>query len=49
MIISINSHLNIVSIIVLNIEARQYNIKLNLAISCIPTNLSFTKFLRYDR
>ena len=27
-------YLNIVSIIVLNVEARQYNIKINLAISC---------------
>ena len=27
---------NIVSIVVLNIEARQYNIKINLAISCSP-------------
>ena len=27
-------YINIVSIIVLNIEAKQYNIKINLAISC---------------
>ena len=27
-------YINIVSVIVLNIEARQYNIKMNLAISC---------------
>ena len=27
-------YINIVSIIVLNIKARQYNIKINLAISC---------------
>ena len=30
-------HRNIVSIIVLNIESRQYNIKINLAISCSPS------------
>ena len=30
-------YINIVSIIVLNIEARQYNIKFNLAISCNPS------------
>ena len=30
-------HINVVSIIVLNIEARQCNIKINLAISCSPT------------
>ena len=29
---------NIVLIIVLNIEAMQYNIKINLAISCSPTS-----------
>ena len=27
---------NIVSIIILNIDTRQYNIKINLAISCSP-------------
>ena len=31
-----NVKLDIVSIIVLYIEARQYNIKINLAISCSP-------------
>ena len=30
-------YINIVSIIVLNIESRQYNIKNNIAISCSPT------------
>ena len=30
-------NINIVSIIVLNIEPRQCNIKINLAISCSPT------------
>ena len=29
-------YINIVSIIVFNIEARQYNIKIDLAISCSP-------------
>ena len=29
-------YINIVPIIVLNIEARHYNIKINLAISCSP-------------
>ena len=32
-------YINIVSIIVLNIGVKQYNIKINLAISCSP-NLS---------
>ena len=32
----IEAILNIVSIIVLNIEGRQSNIKINLAISCSP-------------
>ena len=31
-------YINIVSIIVLNIETRQYNIRINLAISCSPTH-----------
>ena len=31
-------YINIVSIIVLNIEARQCNIKINLAISCSPSS-----------
>ena len=30
-------YINIVSIFVLNIESRQYNIKINLAITCSPT------------
>ena len=30
-------YINIVLIIVLNIEVRQYNIKINLAISCNPS------------
>ena len=30
-------YINIVSTIVLNIEARQYNIEINLSISCSPT------------
>ena len=33
-------YINIVSSIVLNIATRQYNIKINLAISCSPSNLS---------
>ena len=37
-------YINIVSIILLNIEAKQYNIKINLAISCNP-NLSKHFFL----
>ena len=32
-------YINIVPIIVLNIETRQYNIKINLAISCSPNFL----------
>ena len=31
-----NLYINIISIIVLNIEASQYNIQINLAISCSP-------------
>ena len=31
-------YINIVSITVLNIEARQYNININLAISCSPNS-----------
>ena len=37
-------YLNIVSIIVLNIEARQDNIKINLAISCRPTQIQWYNF-----
>ena len=33
-------YINIVSIIVLNIETRQYNIKINLAILCSPKILN---------
>ena len=32
-------YINIVSIIVLDIEVRQYNIKINLAISCSPSKV----------
>ena len=35
---------NIVSIVVLNIEARQYNIKINLAISCSPNEYILIEF-----
>ena len=38
-------YINIVSIVVLNIESKQYNIKINLAISCIP-NPIVQDFLR---
>ena len=34
-------YINIVSIIVLNIVARQHNIKINLAISCSPSKVRY--------
>ena len=37
-------YINIVSIVVLNIEAIQYNIKFNLTISCSPNMLSHLLF-----
>ena len=40
-------YINIVSIIVLNIEARQYNIKINLAISC-SLNKSYVGSYKYN-
>ena len=40
-------YINIVSIIVLNIEAIQCNIKINLVISCSPKKISKKKSLSY--
>ena len=39
LILYLKLYINIVSIIVLNIEAIQYNIKINLAISCSTIEL----------
>ena len=36
----------IVSSIVFNIETRQYNIKINLAISCSPNSINLTLILK---
>ena len=41
-------HINIVSIIVFNIEAIQYNMKINLAISCSPKFSKLFHILRVE-